>query len=95
MNYRLVLSDLIFVPCREVFLTKDQEFYTKELSKIDEVEIVEKFWIISTGNYEVGTYLKTNFKFKTKFAKKWKNNEEFRKSKWDALDIRDKFPDNN
>ena len=83
----------VFVPCRDQWLSKDQTFYTEELRKFSEIESIEKLWIISKNNYEVGTYLETNLKFLTRFADRFKQDVDFRQSVWDRLGIKDTCPD--
>ena len=83
----------VFVPCRDQWLSKDQTYYTEELRKFSEIESIEKLWIISKNNYEVGTYLETNLKFLTRFADRFKKDVAYRQSVWDRLGIKDTCPD--
>ena len=68
-------------------------YYTDELKKFKEIERIENLWINSKSNYEIGTYLETNLKFQTKYAKEIKNNKVVRQSLWDRLEIKDTCPD--
>ena len=83
----------VYLKCRDQWLSKDQVYYTDELKKFKEIERIENLWINAKSNYEIGTYLETNLKIHTKYAKEIKNNKVFRQSLWDRLEIKDTCPD--
>ena len=47
----------IFVPCREHFLTKDQQFYFQSFNGMKEIGRMQEMWIKPKDGYQVGTYL--------------------------------------
>ena len=83
----------VFVPCKDHWLSKGQIFYTQELSRFSEIDKIENLWIHSKDNYEVGTYLETNLKFQTKFARRFKHDIEYRQSIWNRLNIKETCPE--
>ena len=83
----------VFVPCRDMWLTNDKEFYTNELNKMREIEYVDYMWIKCQKDYCVGTYLSTEVRFVTKFSNQWKNDEAFRQIIWDRLQIKETCPE--
>ena len=84
---------IVFLPCKDQWLSKDQVYYTQELEKFEEIERVENLWINAKPNYEVGTYLKTELKLRTRYANRLKNNNKYRQSIWDRLGIKETCPE--
>ena len=83
----------VFIPCKDHWLSKDQLYYTQELSKFSEIDEIENLWINSKSNYQVGTYLETNLKFQTKFASRFKHDIAYRQSIWNRLSIKETCPE--
>ena len=83
----------VYLECRDHWLSKDQAYYTEQLNKFSEIERVDDIWINTKPNYNVGTYLETNLKFRTKFANQFRNDETFRQPIWDRLRIKETCPE--
>ena len=83
----------VFIPCKDHWLSKDQIYYTQELSRFSEIDRIENLWIHSKSNYQVGTYLETNLKFQTKFARRFTQDIAYRQSIWNRLSIKETCPE--
>ena len=83
----------IFVPCRDHFLTKDQQYYSQHLNGMPEIGKLQELWIKPNNEYKVGTYLETTLKFTTKYATMWKESESFRMKVWNRLNIKETCPE--
>ena len=68
----------VYLECKDYWLSKDQIYYTEQINKFSEIERVDNLWINTKPNYNVGTYLQANLKFRTKFANQFRNDETFR-----------------
>ena len=71
----------VYVTCMDHWLRNDQSVYTQRLASLPEVEKVENVWITPTKDY-VGSSLRTNIKFKTKYGNEFKTNKVFKQSFW-------------
>ena len=83
----------VYLECKDYWLSKDQAYYMEQLNKFSEIERVDDLWINTKPNYNVGTYLEANLKFRTKFANQFRNEETVRQSIWDRLKIKDICPE--
>ena len=77
----------VFVKCKDHWLRNDQMLYTQRLNSVLEVEKVENLWITPTKDYQVGSDLPTNIKFKTKFGDRIRKDDKFRESIWKKLEF--------
>ena len=89
----LMWNFIIYAPCKDSYLSSDQEFYKKEINNISEIENVERLWINGKPGYKVGDYLEVELRIKTKCALKFKNDKQFRQNLWDKLDIKETCPE--
>ena len=89
----VVIEFRIYAPCKDSYLSSDQEFYKKEMNNMSEIESVERLWINGKPGYKVGDYLEVELRIKTKFALKFKNDKQFRQNLWDKLDIKEICPE--
>ena len=83
----------IFVPCREHFLTKDQQFYFQSFNGMKEIGRMQEMWIKPKDGYQVGTYLEAHIKFSTKYATKWRTNQKFRAKVFKKLKAKETCPE--
>ena len=83
----------VFVKCKDHWLRNDQSLYFQRLNTIPEIDRVENLWITPKKDYQVGSYLPTNIKFKTKFGNRFKVDEEFRHSIWKKLEFEETCPE--
>ena len=49
----------IFVPCKAIFLSNYNNYYTKEHNDMEEIDKVDHLWINPESGMKVGTYLET------------------------------------
>ena len=84
------LEFTVYAMCRNLNVSKVKEHYTTDLNNCAEVEIVENIEIHSKP--EIAKYIKTTIRFRTHFAVKFKNDEQFRKNFWKRFTMRETCP---